>query len=85
MKFSRLLPLLTAASAALGGSGWSAATPALNPEQTAFFEGKVRPILTEHCYQCHSVEKGKSKGGLTLDSREGVLKGGESGPLLEPG
>lgn len=84
MKLSRLLPLLTAASAVLGGSGWAAAA-ALNPEQTAFFEDKVRPILTEHCYQCHSVEKGKSKGGLTLDSREGVLKGGESGPALEPG
>ena len=32
-----------------------------------FFEAKVRPVLVEHCYKCHSVEAGKSKGGLLLD------------------
>src|SRR2546421_11913951 len=45
-----------------------------------FFEAKVRPVLVEHCYKCHSVKtEKKPKGGLLLDAREGMLKGGESG------
>ncbi|MES2309505.1 MAG: PSD1 and planctomycete cytochrome C domain-containing protein, partial [Verrucomicrobiota bacterium] len=55
------------------------------PDQVEFFENKVRPILANNCYKCHSVEQGTSKGGLTLDTRAGVLNGGESGPLLTPG
>ncbi|MDZ4288948.1 MAG: DUF1549 domain-containing protein, partial [Prosthecobacter sp.] len=51
----------------------------------AFFEKKVRPILIERCYECHSVEKNKTKGGLTLDSRDAVLKGGDTGPVLVAG
>jgi hypothetical protein len=50
-----------------------------------FFERKVRPVLVEHCYKCHSVEADKVKGGLLLDSREALLKGGDSGPVLVPG
>ena len=57
----------------------------LTPEQTAFFESKIRPILADKCYKCHSVEKGKAKGGLTLDSPDGVKKGGEDGAVLVPG
>ncbi len=72
-------------TAALAVSSFGAVTAALNQEQTDFFEKKVRPILAENCYKCHSAEQGKSKGGLTLDSRDGVLKGGETGPALEPG
>jgi len=52
------------------------------------FESKIRPVLVEHCYQCHSVEaknQNKLKGGLLLDSREGTLQGGDSGPSLIPG
>ena len=63
----------------------AAVTAAPSPEQSAFFESKVRPILAEACYKCHSVEKGKAKGGLTLDSREGWKKGGENGAAIEPG
>jgi cytochrome c553 len=48
-----------------------------------FFEAKVRPVLAEHCFRCHGAEK--QKGGLRLDSRSAVLKGGESGPALVPG
>src|SRR5688572_10913165 len=44
-----------------------------------FFEKKIRPVLVERCYQCHSASAEKVKGGLLLDSREGVLLGGESG------
>jgi hypothetical protein len=49
-----------------------------------FFEKKVRPVLVERCYECHSAEH-KIKGGLRLDSREGWLKGGDSGPAAHPG
>jgi len=53
----------------------------LTSEQISFFENKVRPILAEKCLECHSAEKGKIKGGLVLDSRVDILKGGESGPV----
>ena len=51
---------------------------------TDFFERKVRPLLVEHCYECHSSE-GKIKGGLRLDHRGGWQTGGDSGPALLPG
>jgi mono/diheme cytochrome c family protein len=53
--------------------------------QLDFFEGKIRPVLANNCYKCHSTKAEKVKGGLLLDSREGVLKGGDSGPALVPG
>lgn len=49
------------------------------------FEKEIRPILVEHCYECHSEESGKSKGELRLDSVAGLLTGGESGKVLVPG
>lgn len=52
-------------------------------EDHAFFESKVRPILVEHCYDCHSGVN--SKGGLLLDSRQGWEKGGDSGAAIVPG
>ncbi len=48
---------------------------ALTPEHTEFFERKVRPVLVEHCYECHSAGAKKIKGGLVLDSRAGVHQG----------
>ncbi|MEN3943712.1 DUF1553 domain-containing protein [Prosthecobacter sp. SYSU 5D2] len=51
----------------------------------AFFEGKVRPLLVKHCYECHSQETGKQKGGLLLDRKEGWEKGGDAGPALVVG
>lgn len=57
----------------------------LPAEQLDFFENKVRPLLVGKCYKCHSSEGRKPKGGLTLDSRQGLLGGGESGPALVPG
>src|SRR4051794_5426223 len=50
-----------------------------------FFETKVRPILVQRCYRCHSGGARKQKGGLHLDSREGLQKGGDSGPAIVPG
>jgi Protein of unknown function (DUF1553)/Protein of unknown function (DUF1549)/Planctomycete cytochrome C len=51
----------------------------------AFFEAKIRPVLVRHCYECHSSESKKVRGGLRLDSRDALLKGGDSGPALVPG
>ena len=52
-------------------------------EALQFFESKVRPLLAEHCWSCHSGEK--HKGGLQLDSRTGVLLGGETGEAIVVG
>ncbi len=51
----------------------------------AFFEAKIRPVLAKHCYECHSVESGKSKGGLTLDTKAAIQTGGDTGPAVVPG
>ncbi len=53
--------------------------------QVAFFETKIRPVLIENCYECHSVEAEKSKAGLLLDTREGIRAGGDNGPAVVPG
>src|SRR6476620_54100 len=47
-----------------------------------FFEKRIRPVLATECYKCHSSKSEKVKGGLFLDSREGLLKGGQSGPAI---
>jgi hypothetical protein len=50
-----------------------------------FFEAKIRPVLVQSCYECHSAKAVKLKGGLLLDSRDGIRKGGDSGPAVVPG
>src|SRR5215213_1150397 len=52
-----------------------------------FFEAKIRPVFVDKCYNCHDGSGAKSvKGGFTLDTRAGLLKGGESGkPAIVPG
>ena len=62
----------------------TSALRAATPEQTEFFETRIRPVLAQDCYECHSVA-GKKKGGLLLDSRPGWQKGGENGPVIVPG
>ncbi|MBE7493728.1 MAG: DUF1553 domain-containing protein [Verrucomicrobiaceae bacterium] len=54
-------------------------------DDVAFFESKIRPVLAKHCYECHSAESGKSKGGLMLDTKHGIRTGGETGPAVVPG
>jgi len=54
-------------------------------EDYAFYESKIRPVLVEHCYRCHSNETGKSRGGLVVDSIESMRLGGESGPAVVAG
>ncbi|HEY6167787.1 MAG TPA: PSD1 and planctomycete cytochrome C domain-containing protein [Verrucomicrobiae bacterium] len=55
------------------------------PEQLEFFEKKIRPVLVDKCYSCHSAKAEKVKGGLLLDTREATLKGGDTGPAVTPG
>jgi hypothetical protein len=53
-----------------------------------FFEKKIRPVLTEHCYKCHSADAEKAKklkANLYLDTRDGLRKGGDSGPIVVAG
>lgn len=71
-------------------SNFLAGTQAVGAEQGdfTFFEQKIRPVLVEHCYGCHSAEaqaKKKLKGGLLLDTREGTLRGGDTGRAVLPG
>jgi hypothetical protein len=64
----------------------SVATAAdIPPDQLEFFDKKVKPVLVDKCYKCHSAEAGKSKGGLLMDSREAIRKGGDTGPSVVPG
>jgi hypothetical protein len=51
----------------------------------AFFEQQIRPLLVKHCYECHSRSAKKRKGGLALDGRDALRKGGDSGPVIVPG
>jgi len=55
------------------------------PKGIAFFEKKIRPVLLKHCYACHSAKSKKIRGGLLLDTRQGIRKGGESGAAVVPG
>ncbi len=68
-------------------SAWSTTARAADfkPEQIEFFEKRVRPLLAEQCYSCHSAQAKKLKGNLHLDSREAMIKGGDSGPAIVPG
>ena len=50
-----------------------------------FFEAKIRPVLAAKCYACHNSKMKEPKGYLSLDSREGVMKGGTLGPAIVPG
>jgi len=60
----------------------AAKAPAADNE---FFEARVRPLLVEHCQACHSTKAKKDRGGLLLDSRATLLKGGDTGPAVVPG
>jgi cytochrome c553 len=76
-----------AASVALivAGATFAADKPTTD-EQTRFFENKIRPVLVEKCYSCHSADTPKGpKGGLRLDTAAGVKAGGDSGPAVVAG
>src|SRR2546421_2786472 len=75
--------LIAAVAVALMASRASAVPS--GPDGIALFEKKVRPVLAGSCYKCHSAGSEKLKGGLMLDSRPALLKGGDSGPAVVPG
>ena len=72
-----LATIVLAAAARAGG-------PA-SPEGIRFFRERIEPVLATECYRCHSARADKVKGGLYLDSHEGMLRGGDTGPAVVPG
>lgn len=73
---------------ALATAAWIAATASaieLSNEDLQFFESKVRPLLVDNCYKCHSAEAEKIRGHFLIDSAPAMLRGGESGPAIVPG
>jgi cytochrome c553 len=78
-----LMALATDAHAASSAANSKAKVP--TKQEIDFFEKKIRPVLLRNCYECHSGDVKKAKGGLLLDTRLGLRKGGESGPAIVPG
>jgi mono/diheme cytochrome c family protein len=60
----------------------TAASGTGDPRSAEYFETRVRPVLAANCYDCHADER---MGGLRVDSRDALLKGGRSGPAIVPG
>ncbi|MEO8271592.1 MAG: DUF1549 domain-containing protein, partial [Aureliella sp.] len=58
--------------------------PPITEEQLAFFESKIRPLLANHCYECHSSQSEELQAGLLLDSRPTLRRGGDNGPAIVP-
>ena len=85
---SAVLAFALAALAESGVEQLSAEDAASTKTDTAgirLFESKIRPLLVQRCYPCHSHSAGKSEGGLFLDSRQGIREGGDRGPAVVPG
>ena len=72
-------PVILAVLVSIGAASSSAQEQAANLD---LFEKTIRPALIEHCFECHSAEAKRLKGGLYLDSKEGLLEGGDSGPAI---
>lgn len=62
---------------------FAAAEAEPSKEHAEFFKSKVEPILSDKCYKCHSVTTGKVKGGLALDDKSALAKGGDNGPIIK--
>jgi hypothetical protein len=80
----RLLTVLLSVAALLAGFPVGHAAAA-DPAGHEFFEKRIRPVLVDKCYSCHSEASGKRKGGLLLDSRDAIHQGGDHGAILTPG
>ena len=63
----------------------SVASGAVASEPADFFERKIRPVLIEHCYECHAGDADLIQGGLRLDHPDGMMRGGDSGAAVMPG
>ena len=77
-----ILPRLARGADLASANASAASIPAADAE---FFEKKIRPVLDASCYECHSARAKELQSKLYLDSREGLLKGGENGPAIVPG
>jgi len=75
--------VITVATLGLASLGMAQEKP-LTRAQVDFFEKKIRPVLVENCYKCHSAKSEKIKGELLLDTKASARKGGESGPAVVP-
>jgi hypothetical protein len=67
------------------GDSSADAPSAISREQADFFEAKIRPVLVQHCYECHAADSKIIRGGLMVDSRDALRAGGDSGPAVIPG
>src|SRR5581483_2406445 len=84
-RMSRTAAALGLVTLLLIGPATPAGEPADEAKGVAFFESKIRPVLAEHCYKCHSAAAGKTEAGLALDTRKGIRAGGDRGPAVVPG
>src|SRR6056297_1375845 len=73
-----------AKDASRNGKTATESTKPISDEDRRFFENKIRPVLVEHCYECHSSTSGELEGGLAVDTRSGLRRGGQSGPAVSP-
>jgi len=87
MRISRLVLVLFGMMPMVASILSPAVCPAAEPPTAAhleFFESRIRPVLVEHCYECHnSGEAGE--GGLAVDHRQALLAGGDNGVVIVPG
>lgn len=86
-----ILLLMMASVTILATESWADDPPAgaevgkPSAQDLEFFEKKIRPVLVDKCYSCHSAKAEKVRGSLLLDTREGLLAGGDNGPAIVPG
>jgi len=77
--------LLSLNAIALSGQDEGISDEKISKEHIDFFESKIRPVLVKNCYGCHSAKTGKARGGLMLDTKDGIRAGGDSGEGVLPG
>lgn len=85
---TRIRTFIIPIGAALLGMGlYSVSVRAAEPtaEQLRFFEQKIRPVLVQNCYECHSAKSKLLQAELRVDSRDGLRTGGATGPAIVPG
>ena len=79
------VPMRIALLFALAWLGEPAFSASQTPDSVEFFESKIRPVLVNACYECHSAGADEIQGDFALDSRQALLEGGPSGPAVTPG
>ena len=78
------ISLLSLNAIALSGQDEGISNEKISKEHVDFFESKIRPVLVKNCYGCHSAKTGKARGGLMLDTKDGIRAGGDSGEGVLP-